>query len=350
MGKTEKQEEMTTVTEQVSILIVDDEAVIRKSLRRKLTMEGYDCEEAGNAEDAKKRLVEKDFALAILDIKMPGMPGSELLLEIKRSYPETSVIMATALADTSIVIQCMKEGAHDYIIKPFDLNQVVISIDRALRMRGLELEIKKHQQHLEQEVKDKTQESRTIFLGAIESLVYALEAKDPYTGGHSRRVTDIALNIGKELGLSKDALEDLRWGALLHDVGKIAVDSTIQNKPNSLTPDEYQHIMTHAFIGPQIVKPVATKKVLQMIAHHHDRYDGNGINQHVAGKNIPLGARILAVADTFDAMTSDRPYRGPMSPTKVLSEIKHCAGTQFDPVVVGALLKIPTTELIPVSV
>jgi putative nucleotidyltransferase with HDIG domain len=331
------------------ILIVDDEVVIRKSLRRKLMMEGYDCEEAGGAEDAIKKLAEKEIALAILDIKMPGMPGSELLIEIKRRYPETAVIMATALTDTSIVIQCMKDGAHDYIIKPFDLNQVVVSIDRVLQMRGLELEIKKHQHQLEQEVKDKTEESRQIFLGAIESLVYALEAKDPYTGGHSRRVTDIALNIGKELGLSKDALEDLRWGALLHDVGKIAVDSTVQNKPDSLTPDEYRHVMTHASVGPQIVKPVATDKVLEMIAHHHDRYDGNGINQEVSGEDIPLEARILAVADTFDAMASDRPYRGAMSHTSVLSEITRCAGTQFDPTVVEALLRITTTRMTPIS-
>jgi putative two-component system response regulator len=339
---------MSTATKNATILVVDDEAVIRKSLCRKLTAEGYDCEVAGNAEDAIERLKEKEIALAILDIKMPGMPGSELLLEIKRDHPETVVVMATALNDTSIVIRCMREGAYDYIIKPFDLNQVVLSINRAMRMRELELEIKRHQQYLEQEVKDKTQESRETFLGAIESLVYALEAKDPYTAGHSRRVTDIALNIGKKLGLSKDELEDLRWGALLHDVGKIAVDSSIQNKPGTLTPDEYRHVMTHAVVGCQIVKPIAPERVLEIIAHHHDHYDGQRNNQDMAGESIPLGARILAVADTFDAMTSDRPYRDAMSHASVLNEIKRCAGTQFDPAVVEALLETRLTEIIPV--
>jgi putative two-component system response regulator len=338
---------MVTATEKASILVVDDEAIIRKTLCRKLMKEGYLCQEAGNAEEAKARLEEKVTDLAILDIKMPGKPGSELLPEIRKSHPETVVIMATAMTDTSIVVQCMKEGAHDYIIKPFDLDKVMISINRALRMRGLEVEIRKHQQRLEQEVKEQTKEIRRIFLGAIESLVFALEAKDPYTGGHSRRVTNVALAIGQQLDLPTDMLEDLRWGALLHDVGKIAVDSAIQNKPGNLTPEEYRHVMTHALVGPRIVKPVTNENVLKMITHHHDRYDGNGLNQSVAGEDIPLGARILAVADTFDAMTSDRPYRDAMSHANVINEIAQCAGTQFDPVVVGAFLKIPAIEIMP---
>ena len=340
---------MSTAIKKASILVVDDEAVIRKSLCRKLTTEGYDCDGASNATEAIEKLEEKEIALAILDIKMPGMPGSELLLEIKRKYPETVVIMATALSDTNIVIQCMREGAHDYIIKPFDLNQVALSINKAIQMRDLELEIKKQQQYLEQEVKDRTQESREMFLGAIESLVYALEAKDPYTAGHSRRVTSIALDIGKKLGLMKEELEDLRWGALLHDVGKIAVDSSIQNKPGKLTANEYQHVMIHAMVGCQIVKPITPERALEIIAHHHDHYDGHGINQAVAGESIPLGARILAVADTYDAMTSDRPYREAMSPASVLNEIRQCAGTQFDPAVVKALLNTRLAEIITVS-
>ncbi|HEY33658.1 MAG TPA: response regulator [Dehalococcoidia bacterium] len=338
---------MVTAVEKASILVVDDEQVIRKALCRKLTREGYLCTEAGNADEAKARLEEKAPELAILDIKMPGKPGSELLPEIRQSHPETAVIMATALTDTDIVIQCMKEGAHDYIIKPFDLDKVMISIDRTLRIRGLELDIKRYQQQLEQEVKEQTKEIRRIFLGAIESLVFALEAKDPYTGGHSRRVTNVALAIGQRLDLPPDMLEDLRWGALLHDVGKIAVDSAIQNKPGNLTPEEYNHVMTHALIGPRIVKPVANERVLEIITHHHARYDGNGLNQSVVGEDIPLGARILAVADTFDAMTSDRPYRSAMSPASVIREIEQCAGTQFDPAVVRAFLRIPTAEIMP---
>ncbi|UCB43360.1 MAG: response regulator [Dehalococcoidales bacterium] len=338
---------MVTATQKASILVVDDEAIIRKTLSRKLMKEGYLCTEAGSADEAKARLEERAPELAILDIKMPGKPGNELLSEIKQSHPETAVIMATALTDIDIVIQCMKEGAHDYIIKPFDFDKVMISIDRTLRMRDLELDIKRYQQHLEQEVKDQTQEIRRIFLGAIESLVFALEAKDPYTGGHSRRVTDIALAIGQRLDLPTDMLDDLRWGALLHDVGKIAVDSAIQNKPGNLTPEEYGHVMTHALVGPRIVKPVANERVLEIITHHHARYDGNGLNQGVVGEDIPLGARILAVADTYDAMTSDRPYRDAMHPDNVISEIAKCAGTQFDPAVVGAFLKVPTIEIMP---
>jgi len=338
---------MVTGVEKASILVVDDEAIIRKTLSRKLMKEGYLCTEASSAEEAKKKLEEKDTALAILDIKMPGKPGSELLPEIKQSHPDTAVIMATALTDSEIVVQCMKEGAHDYIIKPFDLDKVMISIERTLRMRDLELDIKRYQQQLEQEVKEQTKEIRRIFLGAIESLVFALEAKDPYTGGHSRRVTDVALAIGQRLELPADMLEDLRWGALLHDVGKIAIDSDIQNKPGKLTSEEYSHVMTHALIGPHIVKPVANERVLEIITHHHDRYDGNGLNQYVAGEDIPLGARILAVADTFDAMTSDRPYRSAMPPAYVINEITRCAGTQFDPIIVGAFLKIPTAEIMP---
>jgi putative two-component system response regulator len=341
------QERMVTAAKKASILVVDNEEISRKTLCGKLTEEGYHCQGAGSAEEAKKKLEEKSPELIILDIRMSGKPGGELLSEIRQGHPETAIIMASALTDTEIVVQYMKEGAHDYIIKPFELDKAMISIERALQMRGLELEIKRYQQHLEQEVQEQTKEIRRIFTGAIESLVFALEAKDPYTGGHSRRVTDVALAIGRRLDLPADMLEDLRWGALLHDVGKIAVDSAIQNKPGKLTSEEYSHVMTHALIGPRIVRPVANERVLEIITHHHDRYDGSGLNQSVIGEDIPLGARILAVADTFDAMTSDRPYRDAMSSADVMSEIARCAGTQFDPNVVGAFLQIPTHEIMP---
>lgn len=334
------------VSKRERILIVDDEAMVRRLLRQKLSREGYQCEEADSAEQALDRLRGNSTELVILDIKMPGKSGMELLPEIRAGYPDTVVMMATALTDANIAIQCMKQGAYDYISKPFNLGEVVLSVNGVLERRRLELEIREYQQYLEQKVGEQTKEIRKVFLGAIEALAFALEAKDKYTAGHSRRVTDIAVAIGRELGLSPDDIEDLRWGGLLHDVGKIAVDQLIQNKTGELTPEEYEYIMTHTHVGAGIVKPVVNGKVVEMIEHHHDHYDGSGMNQVVIGEDIPLGARILAVADAFDAMTSDRPYRSAMSIEEALSEIRRCTGTQFDPVVAAAFLKIPVAGIV----
>ena len=330
-----------------SILIVDDEPAIRKLLRRKLSREGYWCEEADSAAQTLDRLRGSPPELVLLDIKMPGESGIELLPEIKASYPDTAVIMASAVTEIGVAIQSMRQGADDYICKPFNLDEVALSVERALEKRRLQLKIKEYQQHLEEKVEEQTRKIRQLFLGAIEALVFALEAKDRYTVGHSRRVTEIAMAIGSELGLSADDFDDLRWGSLLHDVGKIAVDQLIQNKPGRLTPEEYEHIMTHAHVGAGIVKPVVNENVVAMIEHHHDRYDGSGLHQVVAGCDIPLAARILALADAFDAMTSNRPYRSAMSREEALAEIKRCTGTQFDPVVVTAFLKTAITKGVP---
>ena len=327
------------------ILIVDDEWAITKLLSQKLSRKGYRCKEANSAEQALAKLRSNPTELLILDVKMPGRSGIELLPEIRGRYPDTAVIMATAIVETSVVIECMKQGADDYICKPFDLDEVALSVDRTLEKRRLQLKIKEYQHDLEEEVGQQTAETRKLFLGAIEALVLALEAKDKYTGGHSRRVTESALAIGSELGLSTNDMEDLRWGSLLHDVGKMAVDQLIQNKPGSLTHDEYEHIMIHAHVGAGIVKPVVNDRVVEMIEHHHDHYDGSGLYQVVAGEDIPLGVRILAVADAFDAMTSARPYRSAMPRKQALDELRRCTGTQFDLVVVTAFLKTAMGKL-----
>ncbi|MGD9116662.1 MAG: response regulator [Dehalococcoidia bacterium] len=328
------------------ILVVDDEATVRRLLCQRLSREGYKCEEASSAEQALENMKEGPADVVILDIKMPGKSGMELLPELRAAYPDTAIMMATALNDINISIQCMKEGAYDYICKPFNLAEVVMSVKGVLEKKQLEREIKEYQRYLEEKVEEQTKEIRKVFLGAIEALAFALEAKDQYTAGHSRRVTEIAVAIGKEMGLSKECVEDLRWGGLLHDVGKIAIDQIIQNKPGKLTEAEYEHIMTHANVGAGIVRPVVNSKVVEMIEHHHDRYDGKGMNQVVAGEDIPLCARILAVADSFDAMTSDRPYRAAMSVDEALEEIKRCTGSQFDPEVAAAFLKIPVTGIV----
>jgi len=323
---------------QERLLIVDDEPGIRKLLRQRLSGEGYRCNEADGTEQILNMLETDSIALVILDIKMPGKSGSEILPEIKSGYPNTSVIMATAINDIEIAVQCLKQGADDYICKPFNLEELSLAVKRSLEKRHLQLEIREYQRYLEDRIEEQTGQLRKLFLGAIEALVSALEAKDEYTGGHSRRVTDIALAIAQELGLSAQDMEDLRWGSLLHDIGKVAVDPAIQNKPGKLTREEYEHIMTHVRVGVEIVQPLVSEKITEMVEHHHDHYDGRGLHQLIAGEDIPLGARILAVADAFDAMIKDRPYRSAMSMTQITEEIKRCAGTQFDPVIVAAFL------------
>jgi cyclic di-GMP phosphodiesterase len=327
---------MTSLQEK--LLIVDDEPGIRKLLRQRLSGEGYQCSEANDGKQILDVLETDSIALVILDIKMPGKSGIEILPEIKSGYPDTSVIMATALNEVELAVQCLKQGADDYICKPFNLEELSLAIKRALEKRHLQLEIREYQRYLEERIEEQTGQIRKLFLGAIEALVSALEAKDEYTGGHSRRVTDIALAIGQGLGLSTQDMENLRWGSLLHDIGKIAVDPAIQNKPGKLTREEYAHIMTHVRVGVEIVQPLVSEKITEMVEHHHDRYDGGGLHQSMAGDDIPLGARILAIADAFDAMISDRPYRSAMSMTQIVEEIKRCAGTQFDPVIVAAFL------------
>ena len=337
-------------TRSAQVLIVDDEQMVRRSLRKKLTREGYRCEEAQNAEEALAQMRGTPVDLVILDVMMPGKSGDKLLPEITLLYPETAVVMATAVADSDTIIGCMKNGAKDYICKPFKLDDVMASVERALLKMEAELTLKSHQRQLERRVTEQTAEIQKLSLGAIKSLVVALEAKDQYTAGHSLRVTDIALAIGKELNLGPQEMDNLRWGALLHDVGKLAVDPAIQNKPGKLSKDEYREMMMHIQVGPRIVGPVVDNVVADMIAHHHDHYDGTGFAQTLVGTDIPLGARILAVADSFDAMNSDRPYREALPRGNSLEEIRQGSGSQFDPVAAAAFLRLAARDEVPHAV
>jgi putative two-component system response regulator len=323
------------------ILIVDDEETIRNLLRQALSGEGYHCEEADGAGQAMDRLKSRAVALVLLDIKMPGKWGTELLPELKASYPDTAVIMATAVTDIHIAIQCMKQGAYDYVTKPFNLDEVLLSVDRALERRRLELENRDYQQHLEQKVEEQANRIRASFLSAITALAYALEAKDKYTSGHSQRVAGISVAIAKELGMPKDIIDKIRLAGLVHDIGKIGVRESVLNKPGRLTDEEHQHIKSHCEIGEHILTPIVEdEEILKAVRHHHERYDGRGYPDGLSGEQIPLGARILAVADTYDAMTSERPYRKAMSAVTTYTEIERSKGTQFDPKVVDAFLRI----------
>ena len=323
-----------------SILLVDDEEAIRCILNRGLGMRGYICDEAEDAEQALTKLEVKPSDLVIMDINMPGRLGSEVLPEITTRFPETAVIMSSGITDTRVVAQCIKDGAQDYISKPFRFEQVLRSVSSALDKRRLELEIRHYFHDVGRKAKDQPTEPRKLFLGAVETLVNTLESGDSYTKCHSQIVAEIAAVIGQRLGLSSEEMEDLHWAALLHDVGKIAVDPNILNKPSQLTPNEYRHIMTHAVVGPNLVRPFVNDRVVEIISHHHDHYDGGGLDQGVTGAKIPLGARIVAVADAYQAMISDRPYRRAMSKVDAIDELMWYSGSQFDPIIANILIKI----------
>jgi putative nucleotidyltransferase with HDIG domain len=334
--------------ERARILIVDDEKVVRRVLHDKLTSLGYPCQEAGNAREAIEQLKSAHFGLVILDIMMPGKSGAELLPEIKANYPDMAAIIATAVTDTNIAIQCMKNGAYDYVNKPFNLDEVAITVDRALEKRRLELENRDYQQHLEQMVTEQAQKIRASHLNAIAALAYALEAKDWYTSGHSQRVAEISANIAKAMGISQAGVEKIRVAGLIHDIGKIGVRESVLNKPSQLTMDEYQHIRSHSTIGERILSPIVEdRETLLMVRHHHEHCDGTGYPDGLVGEQIPVGARILAVADAYDAMTSIRPYRDAMSIETAYTEIEQNKGTHFDSTVVDAFLVIKKGQIFP---
>lgn len=331
-----------------TILIVDDEKAVRKLLHKRLKSEGYHCEQAGNADEALARLEDSSTDLVLLDIKTPGKSGMELLTEIKERYHDAAVIMTTGTSGIATAIESTRQGAYDYVTKPFDLDEVVHNVKRAMERRRVELEFRDYQQHLEQRLEQQAKEIRETFLGAMAALCFALEAKDAYTAGHSRRVSEIAVTIGKKLALTDDELNDLRWGCLIHDIGKVAVDPLIINKPSRLTAEEYEHVMTHPTVGASIVgQVVKNKRIVEAIEYHHARYDGSGLNQKLKGKDIPLIARIIAVADAYDAMTSIRPHRTAWTREQALAEIRWEVGRQFDPLVANTFLEMSTVDIMP---
>jgi putative two-component system response regulator len=323
-------------------LIVDDEPRLRQAMVHLMRGDGFQCIEAANGLEAIEQLERHSVALMLSDLRMPKMDGLELLRETRKRFPDLAVVMITAVADVEVAVSCIAGGAADYVVKPYQLEDVRARVAQALDKRRLLLENRAYRERLEERVKVQARQNEELFLASIQSLVEALELKDPYTRGHSVRVSHYSSVIARAMGLSGDMLRQIELGGHVHDIGKIGVREAVLNKVQRLTPDEYQHIMTHPVLGWRILAPLLSDRpcALNIVRSHHERFDGLGIPDGLRGNAIPLEARIVAAADALDAMTSDRPYRpSEMSLCLALEEIRRNALTQFDPDVTEAVTR-----------
>jgi response regulator RpfG family c-di-GMP phosphodiesterase len=322
-------------------VVADDEAHLRRVLVRLMQGEGFTCHEAPNGRAALELLERVPATLVISDLHMPELDGMGLLREVRERLPDTAVIMITAVADVATAVSALAVGAMDYLTKPFHLDEVRARVRQALEKRRLLLENRSYQQRLEERVAEQSRRLESLFLASIQSLADALEVKDPYTHGHSLRVSNYSVAIARAIGLSDEMVQQIEIGGRVHDIGKIGVREAILNKAGPLTADEYQHIMTHPTVGWRILSPLLHEMPmsLNIVRWHHERFDGSGAPDRLVSDAIPLEARIVAVADTFDAMTSIRPYRPGVPLDDTLAELRRCSGAQFDPVCVGAFLE-----------
>ncbi len=322
-------------------LIVDDEPRLRQVLVHLMRNDGFTCVEAGNGEEALVQLEQHPVRLIMSDLRMPKMDGLELLRHVRGRWPDIAVVMITAVADVEVAVSCLSIGAMDYLTKPFHLEEVRARVAQALEKRRLVIENRGYQESLQAKVAVQARRLEELFLASIQSLAEALEVKDPYTRGHSIRVSHYSTVIAREMSVDGEMLRQVELGGHVHDIGKIGVREAVLNKPGKLTDAEYEHIMTHPMVGWKILAPLLGEApvALNIVRSHHERFDGRGMPDKVAGTDIPLEARIAAAADSFDAMTSDRPYRPDgLTMEEAVAEIRRCSGTQYDPDIVAAFM------------
>ena len=332
------------------ILVVDDEEPIREIVASMLGTAGYTCKQAGSGMEALAVLTSgEDFELMLSDLMMADLDGIGLLERTKEKYPDMPVVMVTAVHDISVALAAIRNGAYDYLLKPFEREQLLNTVSRALENRRLKVENRNYQTNLESLVKARTEQVQSTLRDlersydmTLEALGDALDMKDSETEGHSRRVTAYTIVIARTMGLPPEQIPTIARGAFLHDIGKLAIPDAILCKPSKLTTDEMAIMKEHCFKGYQIVKKIPfLVDACEIVYSHQERYDGTGYPRGLKGEEIPLGARIFSVADTYDAMTVNRVYRPAQSYQAAREEIVRWSGRQFDPDVVKAFLEIP---------
>jgi len=326
---------MNVQTVASDILVVDDEASLCGLIAQVLREHDMECITVSDGGEARRLLGGGQFSVLVADIAMPGVSGLELLAYCRLRATSCKVILITGLAGTQDLAQAINMGAYDYFQKPFDLDQLAESVRRARDEGG-------DRRQLSMKAAQAIQLSgqlKQVSVETIGALVQAVEAKDPYTRKHSEQVAHYAVDLARRAGLDDRAVQSIRVSALLHDIGKIGVPDYVLTKPGALDDEEFALIRRHPALGSEILRNIslfATEAVL--VRHHHEAWDGSGYPDGLTGEEIPLGARILNLADSLDAMLMRRTYKDAYSVKRTLSEIERCAGRQFDPALAAITL------------
>jgi response regulator RpfG family c-di-GMP phosphodiesterase len=331
------------------VLAVDDEPAARRLLSIILKPPAFRCSTASNGEEALAILQRERFDAVISDLHMPGIDGMELLVQVRQRYPHIAFLVTTGVDDVDVGVQAMRRGADDYLVKPLWENAVLVSLESALHKRLLEQQVENYREHLEEMVAERTgqlqaalQQIEHSYEDTLQALGAAIDLRDSETAGHSQRVCSYSLEIARAMELSDKQLRSLARGAYLHDIGKLGIPDGILLKPGPLTADERKLMQRHVQIGFDLVKDIPfLADAAEILLMHHERYEGGGYPRGLNGEEILLGARIFTVADTLDAITSDRPYRRASSFQSARETIRQLSGSQFDPQVVDVFLGIP---------
>jgi putative two-component system response regulator len=328
------------------ILVVDDEPELREFVAMSLELNNFETVEAENGKKALEMLKNEDFDCVISDVEMPEMTGPEFLKKFREINKIIPVIMLTGVKALNTVVEVMKLGAQDYLVKPINVEELLISVRKSIEFKRLkeqnillQKENERYQQHLEDMVEKRSVQLKDALFGSLIIIASAIEAKDEYTKGHSNRVRLISLDIGRHMNLDNKQLQILEYGAMMHDVGKIGVKDAILHKNKSLTEEEFDSIMSHPAIGAKIVQNISFfNPMVDCIKYHHEYFNGEGYPEGLKGEAIPLLSRIVAVADTYDAVTTTRPYRKEKTNMEAVQVLIAGKGTQFDPFVVDVFV------------
>ena len=332
------------------VLVVDDEPTVLRIVTAMLTVSGYEVYSATDESQALRYLQDDPgCSLVLADVMMAGGDGLHLLDCINADYPGMPVLMLTGLDDIRTAASAFRRGAVDYLLKPFDRAQLLAAVNRALEHRQLHRRNLEYRQNLEAIVSARTSRLRAALQDlersydiTLEAMGDALDLRDTETEGHSRRVTAYTVALARAIGIESAQLNIIARGAFLHDIGKIAIPDRILLKPGKLTPGEREIMREHCLRGYEMVRKIPfLREAAEIVYAHQETFNGSGYPRGLRSEEIPLGARVFAIADTLDAITSDRPYRKGRSFAEASLEIARCSGDQFDPKIVDVFLRIP---------